>query len=75
MRPAQVKNLERRTEEDVPYKDVAKHLAAALPRLQHQGSASGARRMHESVSSSYDEADERPGFEDARRGSRKSERR
>ncbi len=75
-----MKNLERRTEEDVPYKDVAKHLAAALPRLQHQSSgstAAGARRvhMHESASGSYDEADERPGFEDARRGSRKSERR
>jgi hypothetical protein len=78
---AQVKNLERRTEEDVPYKDVAKHLAAAVPRLQHQGSSSAAsgaaRRAHESASfGSYDEADERPGFEDAaRRGLRKFERR
>ena len=47
----QVKNLERRTEEDVAYTAVAKYLVSVLPRFQQM-----LRREH--VSLSQDEPDE-----------------
>jgi len=64
----QVKNLERRTEEDVPYSEVAKFLTAVLPRFQQREGLSR-QQQH------YEEPDDRPGFEDMRRGSRKFDRR
>ena len=76
---SQIKNLERRTEEDVPYRDVAKHLAAALLRLQQHGSGAAVRRAAVEGAGSFvphDDPDERPGgVEDARRGPRRSDRR
>ena len=47
----QVKNLERRTEEDVAYTAVAKYLVSVLPRFQQMS-------RREQVSLSQDEPDE-----------------
>ncbi len=72
----QVKNLERRTEEDVPYSEVARFLAAALPRLQQKEAIiSRQQQQREMAAAAQEEADDRPGFEDMRRGSRKFDRR
>ena len=70
----QVKNLERRTEEDVPYSEVARILKAALPRFQ-QREAISRQQQRELAAATHEEADDRPAFEDTRRGSRKFDRR
>lgn len=70
----QVKNLERRTEEDVPYSDVARFLMAALPRFQ-QREALSRQQLRELAAATHEEPDDRPGFEEMRRGSRKFDRR
>ncbi|CAL8462314.1 g1847 [Coccomyxa elongata] len=69
-----VKNLERRTEEDVPYSDVARFLMAALPRFQ-QREALSRQQLRELAAATHEEPDDRPGFEEMRRGSRKFDRR
>lgn len=70
---SQVKNLERRTEEDVPYSDVARYLIAALTRF-HQA-ARPYQQRESSSAAAHEEADERPASEETRRGSRRFERR
>ena len=57
------------------YSEVARFLAAALPRLQHAHGSSGGARREAGALASYDEADERRTFEEPRRGSRRFERR
>lgn len=65
--------MERRTEEDVPHSEVAKYLMGALPRFQQ------AARLHQqresATAAAHEELDERPAFEETRRGSRRIERR
>jgi hypothetical protein len=68
----QVKNLERRTEEDVRYSDVAKYLMGALPRFQQ---AAKHLQQKDITTAFHDEADERPALDETRRGSRRFERR
>lgn len=71
----QVKNLERRTEEDIPYSEVAKFLTAVLPRFQQREGLSRQQQREVAAAAHYEEPDGRPGFEDMRRGSRKFDRR
>jgi hypothetical protein len=71
----QVKNLERRTEEDVPYSEVARFLMAALPRFQQREAIISRQQQRELAAATHEEPDDRPGFEDTRRGSRKFDRR
>lgn len=56
------------------YSEVARFLAAALPRLQHAHGSGGARR-EAGATASYDEADERRAVDESRRGPRRYERR
>ncbi|KAK9906778.1 hypothetical protein WJX75_007809 [Coccomyxa subellipsoidea] len=70
-----VKNLERRTEEDVPYSEVARFLMAALPRFQQREAIISRQQQRELAAATHEEPDDRPGFEDTRRGSRKFDRR
>ena len=72
---SQVKNLERRTEEDVAYTSIAKYLTSVLPRFQQMHRRDLALASQEELEDELTEDSRQEGRSVRRYGRRHSERR